>query len=35
MKALSLLARLVAALLSIAAVCGIYAIVLSRGSILP
>lgn len=35
MKALSLLARLVAALLSIAVVCGIYAIVLSRGSILP
>jgi hypothetical protein len=27
--------RLIAALLSIAVVCGVYAIVLSRGSILP
>lgn len=35
MKALSLLGRFVAALLSIAVVCGVYAVVLSRGSILP
>ena len=35
MKALRLLGRFVAALLSIAVVCGVYAIVLSRGSILP
>lgn len=35
MKALRLVGRLVAALLSIAVVCGVYAIVLSRGSILP
>ena len=35
MKALRAVGRLVAALISIAVVCGVYAIVLSRGSILP
>ncbi len=35
MKALRAVGRLLAALISVAVVCGIYAIVLSRGSILP
>jgi hypothetical protein len=35
MKALRAVGRLLAALISIAVVCGVYAIVLSRGSILP
>jgi len=35
MKALRAVGRLIAALISIAVVCGVYAIVLSRGSILP
>jgi hypothetical protein len=35
MKALRAMGRLLAALISVAVVCGIYAIVLSRGSILP
>ena len=35
MKALRAVGRLLAALISVAVVCGVYAIVLSRGSILP
>jgi hypothetical protein len=35
MKSLRAVGRLLAALLSIAVVCGVYAIVLTRGSILP
>lgn len=35
MKALRAMGRLLAALISVAVVCGVYAIVLSRGSILP
>jgi hypothetical protein len=35
MKVLRAVGRLTAALLSIAVVCGVYAIVLTRGSILP
>jgi hypothetical protein len=35
MKSLHAVGRLLAALLSIAVVCGVYAIVLTRGSILP
>lgn len=35
MNALRFVGRFVAALLSIAVVCGVYAVVLSRGSILP
>ena len=35
MKALRAVGRLLAALISIAVVCGVYAIVLSRGSTLP
>jgi hypothetical protein len=35
MKSLRAIGRLLAALLSIAVVCGVYAIVLTRGSILP
>jgi hypothetical protein len=35
MKSLRVVGRLLAALLSMAVVCGVYAIVLTRGSILP
>jgi hypothetical protein len=35
MKALRAVGRLLATLISIVVVCGVYAIVLSRGSILP